>query len=398
MGVLLADRVMDMGEFEIAAVRDRVLKLKEKGVRVINFASGDVSLDQPESSKRAEIEAIEKQRIRYPDPRGIDELRRVLVEKVRTKNRIQVNEDDIFVTSGALHGLTCILACILNSKLDSKEERVIVTPPYWKTIRELVRFWGGNIYHARLDENFQLDLDVIQSLVRYVKAIYINTPHNPTGKLLSKESLEGLAEISLRNNILVISDEPYEYITFGEDHVSIGSLDGMQNNAVTVSSFSKTASMTGLRVGYIVTKNKELRRVVQGVIQRTTYGSATISQHGAAAAFQDESYLERILQEYGERRRIMLEGFRNMNGVNLVVGNGTYYFFPNLGVDSNKLLELTMDRRPAVAFVPGDCFGDDSKFYDSFARFSFSAVNKDEIEEGMNIIREVRETLDDRLS
>lgn len=385
MGGFLADRVKNLVYSEIAAVRYRVNEMKARGIDVVRFDTGDVGFEAPESARYAAIDAINEGKNRYPPTAGITELREAIAEKLRIKNKMRdVSPDDVFVTNGGMQGLFCAFGVVLN-----KGDEIIFNTPLWSPVVGIANIFEPVVRYAMTTKDFRLDIDNIKAVIsKRSKIVCINTPNNPTGRVYDRKSLEELANVCLEHNLFLVSDEPYEDVTFGCEHFSIGSLDGMLERMAAVYSFSKSSSITGWRVGYVVTKNREIKEALKNFILHSTNGVNVIAQYGALAAIKDLDYTEIIRDEYAKRRSTLLDGLKSIEGVELVESQGTYYVFPSFkrfvpsgeNDSGGHIFNLLMEN--GVAVVPGRAFR-----CEDHVRMSFSDTNLDEIKKGVKRIK-----------
>lgn len=271
--------------------------------RPFRLDQGDVGFDAPDSVKDALVRAVAENRTHYVQTTGIRPLIDLLVDKMRRKNRIPIaSPDEVMVTSGGIHGVHA--AC--QGLLEPGDE-VLVPDPEWPPA-------AGNVLMARavpvpypLDESrgWRPDVDEMARLVTpKTRAIYVNTPHNPTGGVLSRPDLEAIARLAQERDLWVLSDEAYEDVIFdGHEHVSIASLDGMYARTVPIYTFSKTYAITGLRLGYVALANPAIRERVRKVLFYTVSNTSSLIQYGGVGALAGPQDVVGVFQRELQARR-----------------------------------------------------------------------------------------------
>jgi len=319
---------------------------------------------------------------RYAHDKGLLKLREVITKKLKKDNQINTNPENIILTSGSQNAIFCSLLSIL----DPGKKIIVPSPAYLGHI-PAIELVNGSVEYAELDEDFNLDIENMKKLIdSETKAIMINTPNNPTGKMYSKKLIEEVADLAVENNLYVISDEAYEKITYGNKHVSIGSLNGMEKYSLTVQSFSKTYSMCGFRLGY-VNAPKELAEPITKTFRYVGIAAPTISQiMGYEAMRLGDKYIGKICKEYDRRRKFIV---KRLNGMNLTtrMPEGAFYAFANISSYSKESVDFTkmLIKKARVAVIPGTEFG---KFGENYVRLSF-ATSMNLIEKAMNRIEKV---------
>ena len=253
---------------------------------------GDVSFDAPDSVKKGMARAIADNHSHYVQTTGIPRLRELIAEKLRHTNGISIDDvDEVLVTNGGIHGLYII--CL--SLLDEGDE-VLIPDPEWPPAAGNILAARGVPVGYRLHEanGWRPDLDEIESKITpRTRILYLNSPNNPTGGVLTRASLERLAAIAVKHNLWVISDEAYEDVVFDGEHVSIASLPDMDRPTTALYTFSKSYAMTGLRLGYIAIANAMIRDRAKKILFYTASNVASIVQCGGIGALEDRSTASR---------------------------------------------------------------------------------------------------------
>lgn len=377
----LAARLDEVGFSDIVTVRNRVMQLRAEGATVYQFEGGEPYRPTPDYIKDAAVRALRENKTRYAPSSGISELRHAIVEKLRVRNQIAVSEENVIVVNGGMQGLFGAFQSVVNPG-----NEVLIFSPYWTPIKDLVAHCQGRLVlvptlEARAN-GFR------ETLARYAtdrtRAIYFNTPTNPSGVVFTRAETEEVARFAIDRDLIVIADEAYEDIVYDGEHVSIASLEGMLERTITSFTLSKSFAMTGWRIGYAATGEPWMT----GLRKATLYSSngvSTPTQWAALAAFTTASdFLETSRAAYRQRRDLLLKGLNEL-GFSCTPPAGAFYAFPNisrLSSDSRKAAELLLDRA-RVATVPGVVFGPDGEGH---VRFSFS-TSIETIEGGLESMR-----------
>ena len=363
----LARRLDEVGFSDIVRIRNRIMELCAQGATVYQFEGGEPYRNTPDYIKAATVAALEENRTRYAPSSGILELRAAMAEKLRDRNHIPVTEENVLVVNGGMQGLFGAFQSTVNPG-----DEVLVFSPYWTPIKDLIAHCQGRAVLVPTAEARQDGF--ASTLARYTtdrtRAIYYNTPTNPTGGVFTREETEEVARFSQNRDLVVISDEAYEDLVYDGEHISIASLDGMLERTITSFTLSKSYAMTGWRLGYAVAAEPWMT----GLRKTTLYSSngvSTPTQWAALAAFTTSSdFLETSRAAYRERRDLLLSGLNEL-GLPCNQPAGAFYAFPDvsrLSSDSREAADLLLDRAQ-VSTVPGIVFGPHGEGH---VRFSFS--------------------------
>ena len=367
------------------AVTAQAAKMKKEGVDVCSFGAGEPDMDTPAYIKDAAVAALAAGKTKYTASAGMIELREAICAKLKADNGLSYTPDLISVNCGAKH--SCYNAILATC---GPGDEVIIPAPFWTSYPDMVRLAGATpvIVHAKQENGWKMTPDEFEAaMTPATKMVIINSPSNPTGAVYTKEELEALGEISLGEDILILSDEIYEKLVYDEvEHVSIASISQeLRNLTIVVNGFSKAYSMTGWRVGYTATANKKIAEAIDTIQSHTTSAPATFAQYGALAALQgDPNVVEDMRAEFDIRRGYMASRLSKINNVSFVEPKGAFYYLVNIGKTgltsmnfSEKLLI-----RSHVAVVPGIAFGADDT-----VRFSY-ACSLDVIKAGLDRFEE----------
>jgi aspartate aminotransferase len=341
------------------------------GENSINLALGEPDFDTPLHIREAVKKALDEGFTHYTSNLGIIELREALSDKLQTENNIETSPESIIITtgaSGALYSGT--------NALVEKGDEVIIPDPGFVAYDACVKISGGRSVPVHLkDENEfrMIPEDVLELVTPRTKAIIMNSPGNPTGGVLEKEDVKGLADIASDHDIILISDEIYEKIIYGKKHYSPASYS---DNVITINGFSKTYAMTGFRIGYLAAP-PELTEELLKVHQYTVTCATSLSQKAALAALQGpQDKVGEMVDEFERRRDLVVNRLRNM-GINCNQPHGAFYVFPKIE-NPERLVEEALKKD--VVLVPGTSFG---KKGEGHFRISYAASYED-LEESMN--------------
>ncbi len=352
-----ASRSSLLGFSEIVKIRNRVLEMKAAGQHVIELQGGEPFMRTPDFVKKAMIDAVNADHTRYAPSSGIPQLLEAIRAKIAQKNRIQADTKSIIVCAGGQHGLFCSFQASVNPG-----DGVLLFSPYWAPIRDHIGLAGGKPQPIPWDDARGLD-DLSSTLAAHAtpetRVLYVNTPSNPTGDVLSRKALESIARFAIDRNLIVISDEAYEDLVFEGEHVSLASLPEMFARTLTVYTLSKSFAMTGWRIGYVVAP-ETFMEFLRKIVLVSVNGISTPTQYAALAAMTaPPGYFAPLREEYRKRRDLLVRAF-NEHGFRCLTPPGAFYLFPDvrerLGNDSWKAME-TLLTRTNIASVPGIVFG-----------------------------------------
>jgi aspartate aminotransferase len=364
-----ARRFGGVGFSEIVVVRNRVMELLAAGQKVWRFEGGEPWMATPDPVKAAMGAALARGETRYAPSSGIPDLRTAILEKVRSRNGIPADAESPTVVNGGMQGLFAAFAALLDPG-----DEVLMFSPYWTPILDLIAYHEAKgvlvpAAEARLG-------GITQALARRTtprtKVLYWNSPNNPTGDVFARAEVEEVAAFARERGLAVISDEAYEDLVYeGDAPVAIGSLPGMYERTLTVYTLSKSYSMTGWRIGYVIAP-KAYQSAVRTVVLYTTNGVSTPTQWAALEAIRrGTEFVAEWKSGYRARRDRLVSGLRGA-GFALEAPRAALYLFPKtpawLGADSRAAAKTLLEGA-RVATVPGIVFGPEGEGH---LRFSFS--------------------------
>lgn len=344
-------------------VFQKALKMEAQGKKVVHMEIGKPDFPSPQKAIDAVKMALDQGFVHYTEMVGIPALRKAIAEKELKFNHLVVDpETEIVVTAGACEALITILLTYFK-----EGDQLIVPSPYFSAYKEMCAISGVEIVEVPLsmEENFILPMERIRAAITdRTRGILINTPSNPTGMIVDKETLLQISSLAEEFDLLVISDETYDRFLFEGEHLSLYGLPGMKERTFLVNSASKTFSMTGWRIGYIIGK-AEYMPLLSKVHQNLSTCATSFAQYGAAVAYsQCHDFTEDMVGEFRRRRDALVQGLSEIPGVECIVPQGAFYVFPRIsgtGMTSLEFCNLMLDY--GVAMVPGDAFGQDFEGY-----------------------------------
>ena len=377
----LAHRFDEVGFSDIVKIRNRVMELRASGAKVYQFEGGEPYRPTPDYIKAAVTDALAENKTRYAPSSGIPELRKVIASKLRERNGIDATDGNVIVVNGGMQGLFAAFQSVVNPGED-----VLSFSPYWTPIKDLVAHCGGRLVLAPTTE--AREQGVRETLARYItdqtRAIYFNTPTNPSGVVFTRDEVEQVAQFAIDHDLIVVADEAYEDLVYEGEHVSIASLPDMLERTITSFTLSKSYAMTGWRIGYAVATEPWMTGLAKALLYSSN-GVSTPTQWAALAAFTTESdFLETSRAAYRQRRDLLLGGLNEL-GLVCAPAAGAFYAFPDVSsidADSRKAAEFLLDKAQ-VATVPGIVFGPQGEGH---VRFSFS-TSIEMIEGGLESLR-----------
>jgi aspartate aminotransferase len=374
---LLVPRTQSADEGPIIRMAQRSRDLRAKGMDVVSLTVGEPDFDTPDNIQQAATAAMKAGFTHYSPVMGIPELRTALSKKLKAENGLDYGPNEICVANGAKQAISNAVL----SLIDHGDE-VIMLAPFWVSYEITVRFAGGTpvVLHAGVEEGYKVPARrITEAITPKTKLLILNSPSNPTGAVWSRAELEEIAAlVTAHPRMMVLSDEIYEYIMFGDEMVSIGSLPGMRERTITVNGFSKGFAMTGWRLGYSVAV-EPIAKAMSRMQGTMSAGANQFVQRAAIAALEGpRDEVERMRQRYRQRRDMVLAGLRAIPGVKIGDIPATFYAFPDvsalLGKKSGNHVMDTTDRlcdwlleEHAVATVPGGAFGAPGSIRLSFA-------------------------------
>ncbi len=381
----IAARMSLLAPSGIRKVNEKALAMERAGESVIHFEIGRPDFDTPEYIKRACKESLNKGEVFYTSNFGDIGLREAVAKKLTLENHVEYQASEVLVTVGLSEAVFDVLCTILD-----EGDELLVPDPVWMNYLNVPRLLGATpvTYALREENDYQVDLaEIREKITEKTKALVLVTPNNPTGGVLSEQTLRGLAEIAVERDILVIADEIYERLIYDDAiHISIASLPGMKERTFTLNGLSKAFSMTGWRIGYVAAP-EEYIAALNKIHQHNTTCAPSFVQKASIAALRDEqNEVADMVKEYQRRRDYAVAAINAIPGLNCRCPKGAFYIFINikaLNRPSAEVAQLLLEQAK-IALVPGDVFGPGGEGY---LRLSF-ANSYENIVEGCKRLQE----------
>ena len=362
---------------ETLAVSDKAKALKAAGRDVVALAGGDPDFDTPDYITAAAFQAIENGATHYPAPmKGITPLLEAIAHKMEVENGIKVKPgSDIVVTPGGKWSLFLALSAILNPG-----DEVLYLEPVWVSYPPMIVLAGGTPVGVTLsaDDNFRITAEQLrQKITPRTKALMVNTPNNPTGRVLTREELDAVVTVALEHDLYVISDEIYETIIFdGRKHYSPAAEPGMAERTLTVNGLSKSHAMTGWRLGWLAGPTPIMKLATQ-MNSQTVSSAANFTMHAAVAALKGpKDTTKAMAAAYQQRRDFMVPALNAIESVECMDIEGAFYLFPRFPHSTKNSAELAeaLIEKAGIASVPGGAFGQSGEGH---VRFTIATAMKD---------------------
>ncbi|MBC7996334.1 MAG: pyridoxal phosphate-dependent aminotransferase [Leptolyngbya sp.] len=375
----LAKRVEQVTPSLTLVIDAKAKALKADGVDICSFSAGEPDFATPDHILAAAKQALDEGKTRYGPAAGEPRLREAIAQKLQKDNGLCYGAENVIVTNGGKHSLFGLMLAMIDAG-----DEVIMPSPYWVSYPEMVKLAGGIPVILPTDEKSQFKLtpaQLQQAITPKTKLFIINSPSNPTGMVYTPAELAALAEVVVKNDLLVVSDEIYEKLVYDDTkHVSIGSLSPEIYDRTLVSSgFAKAYSMTGWRVGWLAGPVEIIRAatLIQG---HSTSNVCTFAQWGAITALESsQTCVETMRVAFAERRQAMFDLINAIPGLSCAKPDGAFYLFPSIaktGMTSLSFCDALLEEQQ-VALIPGIAFG-----ADDYIRLSY-ATDMDTIKRGM---------------
>ena len=367
-------------------------QMKADGLDVVGFGAGEPDFDTPKHIKDAAIDAINKGLTKYTPASGTIELKKAVCAKLLKDNGLNYEPSQIVVSNGAKHSLINAFGAILNPG-----DEVIIPAPFWVSYPEMVKYNDGVpvIMNTKEENGFKFSADELEKAINpKTKALVLNSPSNPTGMVYTEEELRKIADVAVKHNIFVISDEIYEYLIYdGAKHVSIASFnDKIKDLTIIVNGVSKTYAMTGWRIGYTASSEK-IAKLMSNVQSHSTSNPNSIAQAAAVAALTGPTDdLKMMISAFDDRRKYMVEAINEIDNVSCLAPQGAFYVMMNIkGLigktikgklinDADDFSEIFLEKE-LVAVVSGKGFN-----APEYVRWSY-ATSIDNIKEGIKRLK-----------
>ncbi len=343
------------------AISAKAKEMAASGADICSMCAGEPDFDTPRAIKDACIQALNEGKVTYTPASGLPALRKMAAEKFARENNIKCTFEQIVMSPGAKFSVFAAIAALCGPG-----DEVIIGAPYWLSYPEMVKCTGAKLVelNTRAENNFEIDpAELEQAVNENTKLLILNTPSNPTGAVYRRSTLEAIAEIAVRRNFMVLSDEIYEKLVYdpAKPHISIASLnDEIAGRTITINGFSKTYAMTGWRMGYSCSPLWLTKRII-AFQSHTTSNPTTFAQYGAMAALEGKAddEVNAMIKAFAERGKLIYELVSAIKGVKCIRPDGAFYLLcdvSSFGLSSrdfcDKMLEKTL-----LAAIPCEAFG-----------------------------------------
>ena len=395
-----AQRIQNIQPSMTLAISAKAQALREQGIDVIGFGAGEPDFATPENIKQAAIEAIQNNDTHYTIVSGTHALKDAIIEKFDGDNGLVYDRTQIVVSCGAKHSFYNLAQVLWDAG-----DEVIIPAPYWVSYPDMVVLANATpvIVNTNQSSGFKITAEQLQQAVtKKTRALVLNSPSNPTGSAYTKKELEALAEVILKNKLMVISDEIYEKIIFdGFEHFSIAALsEELKQNTVVINGASKCFAMTGWRIGYLAA-DADIASAVSKLQGQSTSNPTSIAQAACVEALTGEKTpgeVKRMVAEFKKRRDTLMDRYAKIEDISCPKPVGSFYTFPDfsgvIGKQWNgRTIKGSLDvaefliEEAKVALVPGIAFGSDNNL-----RLSF-ATSMENIKKGMDRIESALKSL-----
>jgi aspartate aminotransferase len=382
-----SERISRISVSSTAAVMIKADKLKAEGINVVDFGAGEPDFPTPDNIRCAAIKALEKGFTKYTPTGGTRDLRKAVVERHAADFGSNYAAEECLVTVGGKHAIFEAVAATIN-----QGDEVILPVPYWVSFLDIINYAGGKAVMAETseEEGFTVRVQAIEKLITpKTRLIIVNSPNNPTGAVVPPEEMGKLLALAVRHNVQLMSDECYCHFLYeGRKPFSIGSSKN-RDNLIIVGSLSKTYSMTGWRIGFVLGNSKLVANMLK-LQSHSTSNPTSFAQMGAVEALRGSQESVALMRDEFQRRRDrIVAGLRAIPGVRCGMPEGAFYVYPNVGSFLKKngientlaLTEKLLDEA-RVAVVPGEAFGTHSHLRISYA------TSQEQIDEGLQRLRD----------
>ena len=357
------------------AVSQKARELKASGKDVIGLGAGEPDFDTPENIKQAAVNAINRGDTKYTAVDGTPDLKKAIANKFKRENNLEYSADEITVGTGGKQVIYNAFMATLN-----KGDEVIIPAPFWVSYPDMVLLAGGNPKIVKCNENDGFKLtpkNLKKAITKKTKWLILNSPSNPTGASYTKEEIEALSEVLIKNkNVHILSDDIYEHITYDNfNFFTIAQVSKLKNRTLTMNGVSKSYAMTGWRIGYAAGP-KEIIKAISKIQSQSTSNPSSISQAAAVEALNGtQDFIQERSNAFKERRDFVVNSLNNIKGISCLKPSGAFYVFPSCKKLLGKKTKLKTDKdfveklleEALVAVVQGSAFGLDGYFRISYA-------------------------------
>ncbi len=372
---MTAKRLQNITESATIRISNLASELKIQGKDVISFSLGEPDFTTPKHIIDAAKASLDRGETHYTPSPGIPELRNAIALKLKKENSIDAQAGRIIVTPGAKQAIFEVMLSVLHDG-----DEAILFDPAWVSYDPCVKLAGAEtVWAATSCDNGFSPAGLSEYITKKTRLIVINSPCNPTGSVCSKETLKEIADLAIDKNIIVLSDEIYEKIIYDKEHISIGSMNGMQYLAITVNGFSKAYAMTGWRLGYVHAPKYIYEQMLKLHSHSVSQATSFVQYAGLAALQGEQSCVYVMVKEFRERRDLLMKGLHKL-GIKCIKPEGAFYIFADVSTygSGEEVAELLLNKA-YIATTPGVAFG---RAGNDFIRISY-ATSQERIREAL---------------
>ena len=373
----LSAKIAGVTESATIAISNKAKAMQRQGIDVISMSIGEPDFATPQHITDACVDALKRGETHYAPSSGIPELTGAIAEKITKENKFPCTPQQVIVGCGAKNSIYEACEAVLNPG----DEAIILTPA-WVSYEPCIHIAGGTpVFHEINAKTFQLDDSLLEKINAKTKMIIVNSPSNPTGSVFDRKSMQLVADLCEDKDIYAMSDEIYEKLVYGKDHLSLASLGDMHERTITINGFSKAYAMTGWRLGYAVAPKEiiaEMSKVQQHSISQVT----TFAMYGGVAALKgDQQCVENMRKEFDARRKYVIGELKSM-GYETAPAEGAFYAFVKVKGDDVEVASRWLEKGH-VAATPGSAF-----YAPGWIRLSYAA-SMEKLQEAMARIKRV---------
>ena len=373
----LSEKVAAIAPSATIEISNRAKKMQREGIDVISLSIGEPDFDTPKHIRDACVDALNRGETHYAPSNGIPELLSAISDKIAKENKFPCKPEQVIVTCGAKDAIYEGMEAVLNPG-----DEVLLLTPAWVSYEPCVQMAGGKIVkHAVNQQTFQLDDSLLERVNPRTKMIVVNSPSNPSGAVFDKKSMKLVADLCQDFDLYAMSDEIYEKLVYGKEHISLAAIGDMAERTITINGFSKAYAMTGWRLGYAVAPIKIIKEMSK-VQQHSVSQATTFAMWGAVAALRgDQRCVEEMRREFDGRRKYIIAELKHM-GYKTAPADGAFYAFVKVDSDDMAIATRWLEEGH-VAATPGSAFD-----APGWIRLSYAA-SMDRLKEAMERIRTV---------
>lgn len=376
---MVSQRLSNIHESTTMKISAMAKNLTASGLDVIDLGVGEPDFDTPKHIAEAGCNSIKMGETHYTPTAGIPELRQAIAEKLNDDNMLEVTADDVVVTPGAKMAVFASIQALLQ-----EGDECVLIGPSWVSYEPCVAFAGGRVVWGEVDERF-LPVDLASSITPRTRLILVNSPSNPTGAVFDRGVQEEIRDLACDHDLFVMADEIYEKIIYGHEHISIGSLSGMDDRTITINGFSKAYAMTGWRLGYLTAPRSVTKWVTRLLSHSVSQATTFVQRAGVAALRGPQDDVSARVREFEARRDLLVSGLQEL-GIVCNLPGGAFYVFPDVSeYGGGDAFTQRLLKDALIAATPGSAFGPGG---DDYVRLSY-ATSQTRLMEALERIKRI---------